>query len=304
MAGNFLVQTIPFTQVKEWERRGSTGDADAAPYVSIAYGGWQWCFYGIFSYALTRQDGFLILVQSNFLGAVFGTYYTYCFFRYCSSKENVACLMKYLGGIACLILTQVLAISSLPFQRSLLVSGAVSSFVSFIGAISMLVTVPAVVRQRDSSSIPGLLVVAYFLSSLAWCVCGYMIHDLLVAGPNVVACLSCLTCMFLKLKYPEVQQISDADIASAIQELESLMEKDTHKLGRLALGRNGLVKVGEPISEASGFATWLRNLAAGHPKSEPLGPFTAKEGGFHFRGASGYAGGCATYGSAGTGGTF
>merc|ERR1719414_667908 len=41
MAGNVLVQLSPYPQVRRWERRGCTGEADAAPYVSIAFGGWQ-----------------------------------------------------------------------------------------------------------------------------------------------------------------------------------------------------------------------------------------------------------------------
>merc|ERR1712232_422711 len=106
-------------QVKEWESNRSTGDADAAPYVSIAFGGWQWCFYGIFSFLVTKQDGFLILVQSNLLGAILGTYYSYCFYRYCSD-EKARCLLKYLGGIAPLVLIQVFAVSYIPVQRSML----------------------------------------------------------------------------------------------------------------------------------------------------------------------------------------
>ncbi|CAK0828945.1 unnamed protein product, partial [Prorocentrum cordatum] len=59
LAGNILVQLSPYSEVKLWERRRATGEADAAPYLSIAFGGWQWCYYGFFAWHLTGQAGFL-----------------------------------------------------------------------------------------------------------------------------------------------------------------------------------------------------------------------------------------------------
>ena len=43
----------PFPQVSRWDIRKCTGDADAAPFVSIAFGGCQWCFYGMFAWLVT-----------------------------------------------------------------------------------------------------------------------------------------------------------------------------------------------------------------------------------------------------------
>merc|ERR1719440_1400066 len=112
MAGNVLVQLSPFPQVKRWEARNDTGEADAAPYVSICFGGWQWCFYGTFAYLVTKRSGFLILLHSNCLGAVLGTYYTVTFYRnsQASAKTN---LQKYLSGIAALVLLQICGLLSL-----------------------------------------------------------------------------------------------------------------------------------------------------------------------------------------------
>merc|ERR1719484_505587 len=87
MAGNVLVQVSPYPQVNRWESRGCTGEADAAPYVSIAFGGCQWCFYGMFAWIVTSRSGFLILVHSNCLGAVLGTYYVVAFLRNCRNED-------------------------------------------------------------------------------------------------------------------------------------------------------------------------------------------------------------------------
>ncbi|CAE7728639.1 slv, partial [Symbiodinium pilosum] len=66
----------------------------------------------------------------------------------------------------------------------------ISSFCSFIGAISILVSLPLVIRTRDSSSIPVPLVTANMISSLVWCICGWMLEDPLIAAPNIVGFLS------------------------------------------------------------------------------------------------------------------
>jgi len=86
----------PFPQVKKWEHRKNTGEADSAPYVSIAFGGWQWCYYGMFAFLVTKRSGFLILVHSNFLGALLGTYYTNAFYRNCCHEESANRLYRYL----------------------------------------------------------------------------------------------------------------------------------------------------------------------------------------------------------------
>lgn len=129
----------------------------------------------------------------------------------------------------------------LPVERALFVTGLISSFCSFIGAISVLVSLPRVIRSQDlprasrmkrdsndsneivkqgirtqeSSSIPGLLVAANLLSSFVWCICGWMLADPLIAAPNVIGCLSGglstlgsserlgVLCLLLKYVYPE-----------------------------------------------------------------------------------------------------
>eukprot|EP00438_Fugacium_kawagutii_P007211 Skav218000 [mRNA] locus=scaffold2344:67597:68439:- [translate_table: standard] len=53
--GSQVVQISPYPQVQRWEASGCTGDSDAAPYVSIAFGGWQWCYYGLFAFFAAWQ---------------------------------------------------------------------------------------------------------------------------------------------------------------------------------------------------------------------------------------------------------
>ncbi|CAE7415346.1 RPA2B, partial [Symbiodinium sp. CCMP2456] len=119
MAGNILVQISPYHQVQRWEEERCTGDADAAPYVSIAFGGWQWCYYGLFAFFVTKRSGFLILVHSNCLGAVLGTYYSITFYRNCKHDNSLGGLYRYMSAVIMLVLFQLCSLAVLPIERAL-----------------------------------------------------------------------------------------------------------------------------------------------------------------------------------------
>jgi len=166
--------------------------------VSIAFGGWQWCYYGLFAWWVTGRSGFLILFHSNCLGAVLGTYYTFTFYKHCKDKAIVASMKTYLSAVATLVLFQACVVLVLPVERALFLTGLVASFCSFVGALSMLVSIPMAVRTGSSQHISGPLVLAYFLSSVVWCLCGYMLADPMIAAPNVVAMCSSGACLYCK----------------------------------------------------------------------------------------------------------
>jgi len=214
MASNIMVQVSPYPQVTRWELRSCTGEADPAPYVSIAFGGWQWCYYGIFAYLWTGRSGFLILVQSNFLGALLGSYYVFTFFRNCQHPPSRSNLYRYLNGVGAVVMVQVCALMTLPSERALFLTGLISSFCSFLGALSMLVSVPTVLQTKNSKTIPGPIVVANCFSAVVWVLCGWMLSDPLVMGPNIVSVLASTTCIYLKFQYP-----SDEDKTADNEEL-------------------------------------------------------------------------------------
>ncbi|CAK0878649.1 unnamed protein product [Prorocentrum cordatum] len=211
MLGNVLVQLSPYIQVKQWESRSSTGEADAAPYVSIAFGGWQWCSYGLFAWLHTGRAGFLILVYSNCLGALLGTYYVAAFYRCCRNQGALQMLGLYLSAAGILALFQACSFAVLPSDRSLFLTGLISSFSSFMGAVALLTTIPAVIRARDSSSIPGPIVTANLGSSALWCLCGWILDDPLVTGPNVICSIACAVCIGMKVWFPSAESAPGAD---------------------------------------------------------------------------------------------
>jgi uncharacterized protein with PQ loop repeat len=218
VAGNVLVQVSPFPQVKRWESRGCTGEADAAPYVSIAFGGCQWCFYGMFAWIVTSRSGFLILVHSNLLGAILGMYYVRTFFCHCRNAPARASLNLYLSAVTTLALLQVCSICMLPPERALFLTGLISSFCSVVGATSVLVTVPTVMKTKDSRSIPGAYAVANLCSSFVWSLCGYILDDPLVMIPNLFACCCSGSSLGLKVLYPSDFFPSSVDKLASVEE--------------------------------------------------------------------------------------
>lgn len=232
MGGNILVQISPWPQVMRWESRGCTGEADPAPYVSIAFGGCQWCFYGIFAWMLTKRSGFLILVQSNFLGALLGTYYAVTFYRNCQSEKMLDSLQRYLSAATTLALLQLCAIIVLPAERSLFLTGCLSSFCGFVSAASMLVSIPKVLRTKDSSLIPGPFIWASLISSLVWCLCGWILDDPLVVGPNIFAIFASLVNLCLKWTYPSIEEAKQSPAGDGVLGAALMFAKDAVLSGR------------------------------------------------------------------------
>jgi len=202
MISNVVFQISPLPQVQQWVSELSTGEADAAPFVAIAFGGWQWCFYGLFAWLVTQRSGFLILVHSNCLGAVLGSYYAFTFSRHCQSTTARESLFWYFRVIATLATFQFVMMMALPVQQALFLSGVIASSCSIASAFSVLVTLPMVIRTKRSDSIPGAVAFAGFASAVIWFFCGLMLMDPCILVPNFVSIITGAICVYFKIKYP------------------------------------------------------------------------------------------------------
>jgi len=203
MISNVVFQVSPLPQVQQWISQSNTGEADAGPFLAIALGGWQWCFYGVFAWLVTQRSGFLILVHSNFLGALLGTYYALTFKQHCRNACALDSLWLYGRAAFCLVVFQLFAMLALPIQRSLFMAGIIASLCSVASGLSVLISVPTVLRTKKSDSIPGALVFSSFVSACMWFVCGIMLADPCILMPNTVTIAACSICLFLKVKYWE-----------------------------------------------------------------------------------------------------
>merc|ERR1719230_1297697 len=110
---NIFYQASPLPLISEFKAKGDTGDSDIAPFIATAYGGWQWCFYGLFAYVVTQKSGFLVLVYSNVVGATLGLYYVYAFTLNCNNIAMLQKAPKYYLVLGTLVLVQFVAIMAL-----------------------------------------------------------------------------------------------------------------------------------------------------------------------------------------------
>merc|ERR1719375_3013508 len=188
--------------ITEFSAKGDTGGADLAPFIAVAYGGWQWCFYGFFAYIVTSKSGFLVLVYSNVVGATLGLYYVYAFTRNCSNAAMLQRSSKYYYVLACIVAVQMCAIISMQPVRALFFCGLISSSWSTIASLSLISTVPKVFETRSSKSLPLPLLVMGTVSALLWILCGIMLWDPWITFPNMFALGVCIFALYLCYIFP------------------------------------------------------------------------------------------------------
>jgi len=202
MMSNVLFQVSPFPLVRGWKEQGDTGDTDPAPFVTVAYGGCQWCFYGLFAFAVTHKNGFLVLVYSNICGAALGIYYVFMFERLCADKVMRPKLLMYLQIAGAMTLLQTCAIICRPSEQALFFAGIISSACSIVGVFSLCLTIPLVIQTQCSKSMPLPLLLASYASAVLWVTCGVLLWDPWITFPNFCCCLILTFALALVWMYP------------------------------------------------------------------------------------------------------
>lgn len=210
MVGNVVLQVSPMPQAQEWDSKGSTGNTDPAPYVSMCNGGAQWCSYGIAAWLITQNDGFLVLVYGNFLGAVLGGYYTSVFARHCSSESAGRSLRHYLYMVAMLVFAECLLWLRMPHHEALQIHSFIAGFCSFVTSCSLLTALPVVLRTGDTSGICGPLVWANFVGAFLWAYWGWLIADTVIIATNMCAAFSSAVCLYIKFVH-QTSKMKQAD---------------------------------------------------------------------------------------------
>jgi len=202
MMCNICYQASPLPLITDYRVKGDTGDADLAPFIATAYGGWQWCFYGLFAYIVTNKSGFLVLVYSNFVGATLGLYYVYAFNQNCHDKAMIGKRGIYYTVLVVIVTVQFIAIMSLAPVKALFFCGLISSAWSTIASASLVATVPKVFETRNSKSLPLPLLVMGTVSATLWIVCGVMLWDPWITFPNMFALCVCIFALYLCYIFP------------------------------------------------------------------------------------------------------
>jgi len=214
MLSNVAFQMSPIPQVQSFDKRKCTGEADAAPFISIFYAGSQWCFYGVFAFLVTHKTGFLVLVYSNFSGVFLGLYYIWGFQKNCRNPAQMSMLFKYFKVVLTLVLCQFVAMLTQTRERALFFSGFVSSVCSVAGACSLLATLPVVMKTKSSASMNKPLLLIGLLSNCLWLLCGFMLWDAWIVVPNSCGIFVQFIACGVVLYYPD-QPAGDAPEAGS-----------------------------------------------------------------------------------------
>lgn len=252
MVCNIFYQASPLPLVNGFNEKGDTGGADLAPFVAVAYGGWQWCFYGLFAYFVTNKSGFLVLVYSNVVGATLGLYYVYSFTSNCRNAAMLERSTKYYYVLASIVAIQLVAIMTMQPVRALFFSGLISSAWSVVSSASLISTVPVVYEQRNSRSLPLPLVFMGEISAVLWIVCGVMLWDPWITFPNIFAFSVCTFALYLCAKFPPHgcegdDGFDEVDVAKAAAKDAAAMAVCDEDSGNFSEGR------ASPLQRAVGF---------------------------------------------------
>lgn len=201
MAGNIFYTVSPIPQVQGWEYEGCTGNVDAAPYVTMALNGWQWCFYGFAAWLIKENDSFLVLVYANCLAAMLGIYYTSSFYRFCHNQSTSSNLKQYLSAAVALLLLETSIWLTLPHVQALMLHSIIASLCSFVSAMSVLAALPTVMRTHDTSAICAPLVLANLIGGFLWAYWGYTMMDCSILVPNLFAASASCVCLAVRAAF-------------------------------------------------------------------------------------------------------
>mmetsp|Transcript_19455 Transcript_19455/g.46930 ORF Transcript_19455/g.46930 Transcript_19455/m.46930 type:complete len:337 (-) Transcript_19455:364-1374(-) len=221
ICSSVLMQMAPMRDVVKFRNAKSTGGYESLPLVMLATCGSQWCFYGLFAFAVTGNRGFLVVVYANALGVVLGVFYTISFQSFCDNSIKAQGLYTYLSFGASIFVFQAFTMILYAPEIALLVSGAVAATLSVAVSASPLVGIDELRRTRNADAMPADLILACFLSCVLWMLCGVMIRDLWIFVPNACGLLFNCIQLFALWKYAWSAPPLDDDVAAEKAQLQA-----------------------------------------------------------------------------------
>jgi solute carrier family 50 protein (sugar transporter) len=170
-----------------WKIQQERDTGVLAPYCffCVAVCGLQWCAYGTFAFLVTNNYGFLILVYSNVLGVVMGTYYVYTYWCNMYDVNRKKQFKDCCYAAAAIYTFEAVVVPVASHARALLIVGTMSACMSVLVSCAPLAELKSILKSRDASGIPRDIVFASFMASILWLACAALLHDLWILVPNV-----------------------------------------------------------------------------------------------------------------------
>jgi len=184
ICSSVLLTLSPLRAVWKMQEANNTLTYPPFTFFCVAACGLQWCMYGSFAFLVTNNYGFLILVYSNILGVIMGTYYCYTYFIVCKDEYR---LRQFYGCLYAAIANygfEAVVIPALPHPRALLIVGTLSAFYSVLVSFAPIADFQKIVLKGDVSGMPQDVVMASFVASVLWFGCALLLHDTWILVPN------------------------------------------------------------------------------------------------------------------------
>lgn len=184
ICSSVLLTLSPLRAVWKMQEAQNTLTYPPFTFFCVAACGLQWCMYGSFAFLVTNNYGFLILVYSNILGVIMGTYYCYTYYAVCKDEMR---LRQFYGCCYAALANygfEAFVIPSLPHPRALLIVGTLSAFYSVLVSFAPIADFNKIVEKGDVSGMPQDVVMASFVASVLWFGCALLLHDTWILVPN------------------------------------------------------------------------------------------------------------------------
>ncbi len=167
----------------------SLGACNPLPFPMLTVSALSWLLYG-----LLLRDYYIFV--PNLSGFVVGLYYTMACYVYADARQRQH-MAWLLGGMLLFVLVSAM-IAFLPLagtSTGLLVMGIVNTQFLMLFYLSSLLTLGAVVRTRDASSLNPTLILATLVNCALWLVYGLVLGNPFIFYPNVFGIVCALVQM-------------------------------------------------------------------------------------------------------------
>merc|ERR1719271_1553821 len=177
ICSSVMLTLSPLRAVWRMQETKSTLNFPPYTFFCVAACGLQWCAYGSFAFLVTNNYGFLILVYSNILGVIMGSFYCYTYYSNIRDERRMSEFMGCIYAACANFCFEGVVIPTMPHPRALLIVGTLSAFYSVLVSFAPIADLNRILGKGDISGMPKDVVLASFTASILWFGCALLLHD-------------------------------------------------------------------------------------------------------------------------------
>merc|ERR1719271_2387347 len=166
ICSSVILTLSPLRAVWRMQETKSTLNFPPYTFFCVAACGLQWCAYGSFAFLVTNNYGFLILVYSNILGVIMGSFYCYTYYSNIRDERRMSEFMGCVYAACANFCFEGVVIPTMPHPRALLIVGTLSAFFSVLVSFAPVADLQRILNKGDISGMPKDVVLASFTASI------------------------------------------------------------------------------------------------------------------------------------------